>query len=563
MQKCNENAANRYSYVGEVYNVGERKRKEEILNSLPIEWSDLHKKGYIHIHDLDAYGLTYNCLTFNLLKDFPYERFKDMNEQRKILATFEYIKKLFADIGNEQSGGMAIANFDNEIAYILENLGVAFNEDNKNTIANAIYNLIVWCSETHTRMGQTSYYVSLNIGLAKDEFARFIAFTLIDEFEKAGDLIFKPNIIFKVKGGVNRFEKDKNHDLLKKSLLCTAKKMIPTYVLCDSEPNKNVDAEKLAIMGCRTRVVADLFGENSSIGRGNIDNISINLPRLALEVDRDFGKLSVDEKIAKFIDKWDSVAKTTKDILLDRFEKVCSRLPEDFPINKKHHLWIEDFDDVRQVFRHGTLSLGFIGLSEAFEVLTGERYYNNADAYVSALGFVKHMRDYCEFLRKEYNLNFSLLATSGELISGRFIDIDRTEFTPSVQIFEKEFYTNSFHINVDSDLSAFRKIQLEGLFHDICNGGCITYVELGEAPLGNDEGLLEYIEHAIKSGAHYLGFNFPKDVCNECGASGVFDECPVCKSKDITRIRRVSGYLEILDGFTKGKKNEEKNRRAN
>ena len=135
MQKCNENAANRYSYVGEVYNVGERKRKEEILNSLPIEWSDLHKKGYIHIHDLDAYGLTYNCLTFNLLKDFPYERFKDMNEQRKILATFEYIKKLFTDIGNEQSGGMAIANFDNEIAYILENLGVAFNENNKSTIS--------------------------------------------------------------------------------------------------------------------------------------------------------------------------------------------------------------------------------------------------------------------------------------------------------------------------------------------------------------------------------------------------------------------------------------------
>ena len=563
MQKCNENAANRYSYVGEVYNVGESKRKEEILNSLPTEWSDLHKKGYIHIHDLDAYGLTYNCLTFNLLKDFSYERFKGMNEQRKILATFEYIKKLFADIGNEQSGGMAIANFDNEIAYILENLGVAFNEDNKNTIANAIYNLIVWCSETHTRMGQTSYYVSLNIGLAKNEVARFIAYTLIDEFEKAGDLIFKPNIIFKVKGGVNRFEEDKNYDLLKKSLLCTAKKMIPTYVLCDSEPNKNVDAEKLAIMGCRTRVVADLFGENSSIGRGNIDNISINLPRLALEVDRDFGKLSIDEKIAKFIDKWDSVAKITKDILLDRFNKVCSRLPEDFPINKKHHLWIEDFDDVRKVFRHGTLSLGFIGLSEAFEVLTGERYYNNADVYVSALGFVKHMRDYCEFLRKEYNLNFSLLATSGELISGRFIDMDRTEFTPSVQIFEKEFYTNSFHINVDSDLSAFRKIQLEGLFHDICNGGCITYVELGEAPLGNDEGLLEYVEHAIKSGVHYLGFNFPKDVCNECGASGVFDECPVCKSKDITRIRRVSGYLEILDGFTKGKKNEEKNRRAN
>lgn len=186
MQKCNENAANRYSYVGEVYNVGERKRKEEILNSLPTEWSDLHKKGYIHIHDLDAYGLTYNCLTFNLLKDFPYERFKDMNEQRKILVTFEYIKKLFADIGNEQSGGMAIANFDNEIAYILENLDVAFNEDNKNTIANAIYNLIVWCSETHTRMGQTSYYVSLNIGLAKMNLHALLLTLLLMSLKRQG-----------------------------------------------------------------------------------------------------------------------------------------------------------------------------------------------------------------------------------------------------------------------------------------------------------------------------------------------------------------------------------------
>lgn len=563
MQKCNENAANRYSYVGEVYNVGESKREEEILNSLPAEWRNLHTKGYIHIHDLEAYGLTYNCLTFNLLKDFPYERFNGMKEQRKILATFEYIKKLFADIGNEQSGGMAIANFDNEIAYILEKIGIDFNGNNKITIANAIYNLIVWCSETHTRMGQTAYYVSLNIGLAKNEFARFIAYTLIDEFEKAGDLIFKPNIIFKVKGGVNRFEEDKNYDLLKKSLLCTAKKMIPTYVLCDSAPNKNVDAEKLAIMGCRTRVVADLFGEDSSIGRGNIDNISINLPRLALEVDREFSSIDEEVKFIKFCEKWDNVAKITKDILIDRFNKVCARAPEDFPINKKHHLWMEDFDDVKNVFRHGTLSLGFIGLTEAIEVLTGKRFYDDVEIFVYASAFVQHMRDYCDFLRNEYNLNFSLLATSGELISGRFIDIDRKEFNPSVKIFEKGFYTNSFHINVDSDMMAFKKLLYEGVFHKMCNGGCITYVELGEAPLGNNEGLLEYIEFAIKSGVHYLGFNFPKDVCDKCGASGVFDECPVCKSKDITRIRRVSGYLEILDGFTKGKKNEEKNRRAN
>lgn len=562
MQQCNENAANRYSYVGEVYNIGEKKRKNDVLNDLPEEWSRLHKKGYIHIHDLDAYGLTYNCLTFNILKDFPFEKFALMTEQRKILATFDYLRKLFVDIGNEQSGGMAIANFDNELAYIFEKLGVSFCQVNKEILADAIYNLIVWCSETHTRMGQTSYYVSLNIGLAKNERARFIAFTLIDEFEKAGDTIFKPNIIFKIKEGVNRFEGDKNHDLLKKALLCSAKKMIPTYVLCDSEPNKGIDPEKLAIMGCRTRVVADLFGENSSIGRGNIDNISINLPRLALETDRECHG-DEEEKFIHFCQKWDNVADITKDILLDRFDKVCARSIKDFPTNSKHHLWIEDFEELRNVFRHGTLSIGFIGLSEAMEVLTGHRYYEDFETRSLAVTFVRHMREYCDKLRDEHNLNFSLLATSGELISGRFTDIDMEEFSPKANIFDKGFYTNSFHINVDSTITSFEKIAMEGVFHNLCNGGCITYVELGEAPIGNVEGLLEYIEQGVKWGTHYLGFNFPKDICNVCNTSGVFDKCCTCGSDDITRIRRVSGYLEVLEGFTKGKKNEEKNRRPN
>ena len=563
MQKCNENAANRYSYVGEVYTLGERAKKKEILASLPKEWRELHEKGFIHIHDLDAYGLTYNCLTFDILRDFPYERFVGMSQTRKIITTFEYLKNLFCDIGNEQSGGMALANFDNDMATILQKLGVELNETNAEIIADSIHQLIHWCNYTHTRMGQTSYYVSLNIGLANCELARFLAKTLIDEFEASGDLVFKPNIIFKVKAGVNRFESDPNYDLFKASLLCSAKKMIPTYVLCDSEPNKDVDAEKLAIMGCRTRVVADLFGENSSVGRGNIDNISINLPRLALITEKEFPGVSFEEKMRVFSSKWDEVASLTKDILLDRYRKGCERTSEDFPINKVHHLWKEDFEDIPSVFRHGTLSLGFIGLSEAIEVLSGKRFYEDAECYMAAIGFVKHMREYCDFLRNHYKLNFSLLATSGELISGRFIDMDAQEFDTEADIFEKGFYTNSFHVNVDSNLPAFKKIQLEGIFHELCNGGCITYAELGEAPLANDEGLREYIECAIESGVHYLGFNFPNDVCDECGVSGVFDTCPMCGSKQITRIRRVSGYLEILDGFTTGKKNEEKHRRAN
>ena len=560
MQKCYENAANRYSYVGEVYNIGERAKKSSILNALNPKWKKLHEEGYIHIHDLDAYGLTYNCLTFNILEVFPYEIFQKYSLERKIIGYFDYLKSLFTDMGNEQSGGMALANFDKDTATIFNKVGVSIRENEK-IIRACIADLIEWCNNTHTRMGQTSYYVSLNIGLADTEEAKEVAKILLDEFYNSGDLIFKPNIIFKVKQGVNRFKEDRNYDLLQTSLLCTAKKMIPTYVLCDSEPNKDVAPEELAIMGCRTRVVANLYGKNSSIGRGNIDNISINLPRLALEIDEN---LSTQKKFEKFKESWLAVASQTKDILLDRFEKVCARKTEDFPINHKHHLWLKPWgEDLKEVFKNGTLSIGFIGLSEAMEVLTGKRFYKDKDVYQMAMDFTKYMREYCDKLRDDYQLNFSLLATSGELISGRFIDIDKEKFKDKFGIFEKGFYTNSFHVNVDSNMIAFDKIAKEGPFHNICNGGCITYVELCEAPLGNDEGLKEYIEVAIKSGVHYLGFNFPKDICDNCGASGVFDECPVCKSKKITRIRRVSGYLEVLDGFTKGKKNEVKARKEN
>ena len=267
-----------------------------------------------------------------------------------------------------------------------------------------------------------------------------------------------------------------------------------------------------------------------------------------------------------FCTKWDDIASIVKDILLDRFYKVCNHTSEEFPTNSNYHLWCENFKNqknLESIFKHGTLSIGFIGLSEAIEVLTGKKYYDNTDNYGLTLSFVRHMRTYCDRLRDEYHLNFSLLATSGELISGRFIQFDKEQYHPNVDIFSKGYYTNSFHIDVDSQLPGYRKIQLEGPFHELCNGGSITYIELGEAPLGNTESLKEYIDIAVKAGVHYLGFNFPKDVCDDCGSSGVFDECPVCHSKKITRIRRVSGYLEILDGFTDGKKAEERNRKAN
>lgn len=561
-QNKNDNAANRKSYVGSIYNIGEEQVKENVLQSLKPEWAALHKNGYIHIHDLDAYGLTYNCLTFDILNAFPFEKFQGLTDIEKIIGTFDFIKGLLAKLGNEQSGGMSFANFDNDFATIFTRLGVDW-QNNKAVFTATIRSFILWCNNLHTRMGQTSYYVTLNIGLAENEFARFFSATLLDEFEGLGALIYKPNIVFKVHEGISRFPNDKNYDLLQKSLLCTAKKMIPTYLLCDCEADKHCDPQALSIMGCRTRVVDDLFGELGAVGRGNIDNVSINLPRLAFETVRDCKDNSVSARYELLKKKWQDVAKSVANILIDRFEKVCKSDKSLFPTNTEYNLWCADFKkkDLYEVFKHGTLSIGFIGLSETIEIITGTKYWQEKKLYDLALDFVKYMREFTDACREKYNLNFSLLATSGELISGRFVEIDKKQFKHKV--LNKGYYTNSFHIDVDSKLPAYKKIEIEGKFHTLSNGGCITYIELSEAPLGNAVGMDELLEIAVKSGVHYLGFNFPQDVCSDCNTNGTFDVCPKCGSTNITHIRRVSGYLEVQDYFTSGKIKESKNRREN
>lgn len=549
-----ENASQRKTYVGVVFDKGEKTVKKNLLETLPAAWADLHRDGYIHIHDLDAYGLTYNCLTFNILNRFPYSAFEGMSDSRKILCVFEYYKSIISKIGNEQSGGMAFANFDCETAEILGRLGIAGTEADRRLIADQIYGFISWVNDCHERMGEVAYYVTLNLGLADSDFARFICHTVLDEFEKSPVRTIKPNIVFKVKEGINRNPGDPDRFLLDEALRCTIKKMIPTYMLCDCESDRDFDPKELSVMGCRTRVVTDLYGKNTGIGRGNIDNITINLPRLAFE----------SRDMADFKERWLGVAATVKDILLDRYRKVSQMRFADFPTNYSRDLWLVDFssaENLEEIFKHGTLSIGFIGLSEAMEILTGKKYYSDEETYDAAVDFVRFMREYTDSLKNEYRLNFSLLGTSGEFISGRFPEIDRKTYSHGV--LEKEYYTNSFHVDVDSGLSAVEKIRTEGVFHNFCNGGCITYVELRSAPIGNSEALEELISAGTEAGVHYLGINYPLDVCNSCDERGVFDVCPNCGGTDITRIRRVSGYLEILDYFTAGKKAEVKNRRNN
>ena len=554
-----ENASQRKTYVGYVFDIGEHAKKEEILASLPSKWAELHKDGHIHIHDLDAYGLTYNCLTFDLFNKFPYSDYKGLSDSRKILKLFSFFKEIVSKVGNEQSGGMAFPNFDCELSRLIDELDICYNDGIKTLVSDCISDFLEWCNNSHERMGQVSYYITLNIGLADNEIAQSICEMVIRNFGSLPKTVFKPNIVFKVKEGINYNPGDRNYYLLELALDCSSRKMIPTYLLCDCPSDREIDPKLLSVMGCRTRVVDDIYGHPGAIGRGNIDNITINLPRLAFETKNEMS--DSDNAIDIFKKKWLGVADIIKEILLDRYYRTLSQSPNDFPTVVKYGLWAEGLKDTKETFRHGTLSIGFIGLSEAFEILFGKRFYEDQELIDKALEFVSFMRDYTNTCRDRYVLNFSLLATSGELISGRFPKLDSNYF--GNPILEKGYYTNSFHVNVDSGLTALEKIAIEGSFHKYCNGGSISYVELGEAPIGNVEGLMEMLTCAHDSGTRYLGFNYPLDICKKCGESGVFDTCPVCNSDEITRIRRVSGYLEILDYFVEGKKNEVRERRRN
>ncbi len=559
-----DNASQRKSYVGYVYEAGVKVKKQAIMESLDESYSRLHTEGKIHIHNLEAYGQTYNCLTFNILNDFPYEQLNGISDYGKISEIFNHYKNIIAKLGNEQSGGMAFANFDEEIEILFGRLNISDNDNNLKILKECIESFIKWINGARERCGQVSYYVSLNLGLATSKIGRFATFSVLKYFKESSSECIKPNIIFKVKKGINYSPQDDNYDLFCQAVECTCKKMIPTYLLCDAKPNIDLNPHKIAIMGCRTRIVQNQYGDNTSIGRGNIAFITINLPRIALEIDRLYPETSAEEKIGIFIEEWTKTANIVKEILLDRYNKLLQLDTDDFPSNLKFNLWLKDFKSAKsleEIFINGTLSIGFIGLSEAVEVLTGNKYYTSPQNYGVALDIVRHMRIIINEFRRDTNLNFTLLATSGEFISGRFLHIDSDTF--SNNILKKGFYTNSFHVEVDSRLHPYEKLRYEGAFHELCNGGCISYVEFASAPLMNIEAIKEVIEVAINSGVSYFGINFPLDNCIKCGNIGTFDDCPQCGSKEIFRVRRVSGYLEDLDFFTAGKKAEVAHRRPN
>ncbi len=381
-----------------------------------------------------------------------------------------------------------------------------------------------------------------------------------------------------MKEGVNYNPGDPNYDLFKRSMEVSAKRLFPNFVFIDAPFNLEgyVPGDyrtEIATMGCRTRVYGSIFPESDHIttGRGNCSFTTVNLVRLGIKHGIALGERKEADWSGFYKDldeKMDLVANE----LLERYEFQANQHVRNFPFLMGEHNWFGSDklswnDNLRDVIKHGTLSIGFIGLAECLVAMTGKHHGEDEESRELGLDIITHMRERCDMYMKKYKLNFSLLATPAEGIAGRFTKIDRKEYGAIKGVCDREYYTNSFHVPVYYPIGAFEKIEIEAPYHALCNAGHITYIELDGDPTQNIEAFEAVIRKMKESGIGYGSVNHPVDRDPVCGYSGIIagDRCPACgrNEEDVPfeRLRRITGYLVgSLERWNDGKKAEERDR---
>lgn len=453
----------------------------------------------------------------------------------------------------------------------------AYNHAEKETdraCYQAMEALIHNLNTMHSRAGAQIPFSSLNYGTDTTPEGRLVIKNVLLATESGlgnGETPIFPIHIFKVKEGINYNKEDPNYDLFKLACRVSAKRLFPNFSFLDAPFNAQYYKEghpetECAYMGCRTRVIANVHDKSREIvnGRGNLSFTSINLPRLAI--------LS-HGNIDFFFEQLDRIIDTVIDQLLERFEIQCQKLVKNYPFLMGQGVWIDsdslgENDSVREVLKHGTLTCGFIGLAECLKALTGKHHGESADSQKLGLEIVGYMRKRMNQACDKYKLNFSLIATPAEGLSGRFVKIDKKRFGVIEGVTDRDYYTNSFHIPVYYNISAFEKIKLEAPYHNLTNGGHISYVELDGDPCQNLEAFEQIIRYMKECGIGYGSINHPVDRDPVCGYNGIInDVCPQCGRQEghegvsFERIRRITGYLVgTVDRFNNGKRAEERDR---
>ena len=447
----------------------------------------------------------------------------------------------------------------------------AVKETNRATY-QAMEALIHNLNTMNSRAGAQVPFSSINYGMDTSPEGRMVMKNLLLATEAGlgnGETPIFPIQIFRVKEGVNFNEGEPNYDLFKLACRVSAKRLFPNFSFQDAPFNLQYYKEghpetEISYMGCRTRVMANYAcpDKEVSTGRGNLSFTSINLPRIAIKV---------NHNVDMFFSELDRMIDLVVAQLFERFEIQAAKKVRNYPFLMGQGVWLDsdklDWDDeVREVLKHGTLSVGFIGLAETLKCLIGMHHGESEAAQNLGLEIIGHMRKRVDEYTRKTGMNVTLVATPAEGLSGRFVRIDRKKYGVIEGVTDRDYYTNSFHIPVYYPISAMEKIRKEAPYHALTNGGHITYVEMDGDPTQNLEAFEKVVRFMEKCGVGYGSINHPVDRDPECGYNGIIgDTCPQCGRHEddhrFERIRRITGYLVgSLDKWNNGKRAEERDR---
>ena len=610
--------------------------------------ADAHRRGDIHIHDMDFLTLTTTCCQIDLLDLFHggFSTGKGYLREPMDISSYSALACIAIQANqNDQHGGQSVVNFDYSMAEGVKKTFIKRYRDNmiraveltcgideadklvaaytdelkaqgitstlvqneayqaaergklielgvqesdiervqafahKKAVAEtdratfqAMEALVHNLNTMNSRAGAQVPFSSINYGMDVSPEGRMVMRNLLLSTEQGlghGETPIFPIQIFRVKEGINYNPGDPNYDLFKLAMRVSAKRLFPNFSFQDAPFNLKYykpghPETEIAYMGCRTRVIGNTHDKSKEITnrRGNLSFTSINLPRIAINANGD---------IDLFFKELDRMIDLTADQLLERFEIQAHKKVYNFPFLMGQGVWLDSEklgwdDEVREVLKHGTLSVGFIGLAETLKALIGEHHGESERAQNLGLEIVGHMRRRMDEYSEKTGMNFSLLATPAEGLSGRFVKIDREKYGKIEGVTNHEFYTNSFHIPVYYNISAAEKIRLEAPYHELTNAGHITYVELDGDTAQNLEAFERVGRHMKECGIGYGSINHPVDRDPVCGYNGIIgDHCPQCgraeENHKFERIRRITGYLVgTLDRFNNAKRAEESER---
>ncbi len=532
----NANVGNNFS--AKLLRIASEANKWHILNTLlPRKLAKLHENGDIYIHDLDSYNLTLNCLhlpTGKILARGFNTGYGTINPPHSITVAAALICIMMQASQNDMFGGQSHPNFDNDLApYVAlsrskirkelmekgiqgKELEAAVEQKTIREVRQAMQAVIYNLNTMHSRAGSQVPFSSLNLGIPFSEDAALVCQCFLEEYIKGlggGEQPIFPNIIFRVKAGINRDEGDKYNYLFKLACKTAAIRMNPTFMNIDADFNKEFFDQGImpATMGCRTYIMTNCNGKPGVEGRGNNAPCTINLPRLGI---------LAKGNINTFFSLLDQRINDVVECLLHRAEVLKKLKVKDLPFVAGQKLMVgsENLgpnDTIEKIMEQGSWGIGYIGLAESLIALTGKHHGEDEKARELGLKIVTHIRNRCDELKEKYKMNFACYATPAEGLSGKFVVIDRKKFGVIPGVTDKDYYTNSYHVPVYYPIGFAEKMKIEAPYHKLSNGGHISYIEFDSYPTAeNIEKILQWCYK--NTNINYIGINFHIRYCLDC-----------------------------------------------